>query len=230
MPTATKTVTAPETTESVAVTTSTLKERVQWALRPPKHSLVETVERTAEHTVKNLRELAKQNETEWGNRILNQLNPNKMWTTKLGEELVRDVLQLLGETPRKPKTINHYSPDWETDKYIYEVKTRNWTTSGTAGEKVFGVPYKYSDVPLDYGKPLRIVCVGYQEHELSEGNTRIFHPTSQRKQQMLKLWKELDIEFVKFSDLVAPVLEQIMTGATEKTLGGCRPPVKPPGV
>ena len=69
---------------------------------------------------------------------------NGNWTTLLGENLVHDVLVLRGENPRKPKRMNGYEPDWETDEYIWEVKTRNWTTAGTAGEKVLGTMYKYS--------------------------------------------------------------------------------------
>jgi hypothetical protein len=59
-----------------------------------------------------------------------------------------------------------------------------------------------------YGKQLRIVCVAYQEHELTYGNTKIFaeeNKISYYKQKMLDLWKEMGIEFVKFSDLVKGV-------------------------
>ena len=57
------------------------------------------------------------------------------------------LLKLLGKNPRKPKKKDGYIPDWECDDAIYEVKTRNWTTGGSAGEKVLGVMYKYSDIP-----------------------------------------------------------------------------------
>ena len=96
-------------------------------------------------------------------------------------------------------------PDWETDKYIYEVKTRNWTTSGTAGEKVLGVMYKYSEIPELYGKPLKIVCVAYQEHELTYGNTKIFGEVCSSKKKFLDLAKSMDIEYIKFSDLVSQI-------------------------
>ena len=39
----------------------------------------------------------------------------------------------------RPKKINGYKPDWETEDGIYEAKTRNWTTSGTAGEKILAM-------------------------------------------------------------------------------------------
>ena len=99
---------------------------------------------------------------------------NGQWTTKLGEQLVYDILNLKGENPRKPVRKGGFEPDWETDEYIYEVKTSNWWVSGTAGEKVLGTWIKYQDIPKLYGKPLKIVCVAYQEWELTYGKTQYF--------------------------------------------------------
>ena len=62
---------------------------------------------------------------------------------------------------------------------IYEVKTSNWTISGTAGEKVLGTMYKYSDIPKFYKKPLKIICIAYQEYELTNCNTKIFGKISE---------------------------------------------------
>lgn len=141
-------------------------------------------------------------EKKWGNKMINSTD-NNQWTTKLGENLVKDTLILNGEKVWKPKKINGYLPDLETNDYIYEVKTRNWTTSGTAGEKVLGVPYKYSDIPRLYKKPLRIVCVAYQEHELTFSNTKIFgKDISPEKLRILKFWKKMEIEFIPFSSLI----------------------------
>ena len=181
--------------------TTLLKERINWALTPYPNGIASTVEKITGKNISQLRSIAKTQETEWGNSIIGQTK-NGNWTTLLGEGLVYDVLTLKGENPRKPQTKNGYSPDWETDEYIYEVKTRNWTTTGTAGEKVFGVMYKYSDIPKLYGKPLKIVCVAYQEYELIYGNTKIFGEVSETKKKYLDLAKSLDIEYIKFSDLV----------------------------
>ena len=131
---------------------------VTWATTPYYNGLTYDVKKTPKLTVSEQRKIAQNNEKEWGNQIIGQKD-NGNWTTLLGEGIVFETLKKLGENPRKPKTKNGYSPDWETDNYIYEVKTRNWTTSGTAGEKVLGVMYKYSDIPELYGKPLKIVCV-----------------------------------------------------------------------
>jgi hypothetical protein len=158
------------------------------------------------YNVGMLRNIAKKTEREWGNKMINQ-NNNNNWTTSLGENLVRDVLRLLGKNPRKPDKKDGYRPDWECDDEIYEVKTSNWTVDGTAGEKVLGVHYKYSDVPIIYGKPLYIVCVAYQEYELTNGNTRIFgEDISERKREILEMVKKWDIHYIKFSDLVKPLI------------------------
>lgn len=149
-----------------------------------------------------VRAKAKASEKEWGNKMIGQKG-NGNWTTRLGEDLVRDTLKELGKNPRKPKSIGGYLPDWETDDAIWEVKTRSWTVSGTAGEKVLGTMFKYAQVPELYGKPLRIVCVAYQEWELGHGATRIFGDVCPQQRRMLEVAKENGIEYVKFSELVA---------------------------
>ena len=176
-------------------------EKVQWALMPYQNGLT-----TRERIPKSLREKASASEKAWGNRMIGATN-NGQWTTRLGEGLVKETLERLGETVRRPQIMNHYSPDWETDTCIYEVKTRNWTTSGTAGEKVLGTMYKYASVPRLYGKPLKIVCVGYQQWELENANTKIFGEVQPEQQAFLDLAESLNIEYVKFSDLVAQLVK-----------------------
>ena len=65
--------------------------------------------------------------------------------------------------------------------------------------------YKYSEIPELYGKPLKIICVAYQEYELTYGNTKIFGELCSSKQKFLKLAKDMEIEYVKFSDLVSQI-------------------------
>jgi len=144
-------------------------------------------------------------EKNWGNLLIGRgpENQTSQWTTILGESIVAEILSSQGHTVNRPKNINGYKPDWEIEDAIIEVKTRNWTTPGTAGEKVFGVPYKYAEIPKLYGKPLKIVCVAYQEYELTHGKTRVFgQDISTEKKEMLAFWKERGIEFVKFSDII----------------------------
>ena len=178
------------------------QEIISWAITPFKNGITYELKKVGDVTVSKQRENAQKLEKEWGNIIIGQKN-NGNWTTLLGEGIVFEVLKKLGENPRKPEIINGYSPDWETDNCIYEVKTRNWTTTGTAGEKVFGVMYKYSEIPELYGKPLKIVCVGYQEYEVTHGNTKIFGNISESKKKFIELAKSLNIEYIKFSDLVS---------------------------
>tara|TARA_Y100000992_G_scaffold128613_1_gene84625 strand:+ start:4710 stop:5294 length:585 start_codon:yes stop_codon:yes gene_type:complete len=178
------------------------QEIISWAITPFKNGITYELKKVGDVTVSKQRENAQKLEKEWGNIIIGQKN-NGNWTTLLGEGIVFEVLKKLGENPRKPEIRNGYSPDWETDNCIYEVKTRNWTTTGTAGEKVFGVMYKYSEIPELYGKPLKIVCVGYQEYEVTHGNTKIFGNISESKKKFIELAKSLNIEYIKFSDLVS---------------------------
>tara|TARA_B110000259_G_scaffold188277_1_gene246162 strand:- start:4241 stop:4813 length:573 start_codon:yes stop_codon:yes gene_type:complete len=184
----------------MTVVANSFQEVLYWAINPFKNGLTYTIKRTEELTIAKQREIAQKTEKEWGNQIIGQSN-NGNWTTLLGEGIVFETLKKLGMNPRKPETKNGYSPDWETDEYIYEVKTRNWTTSGTAGEKVLGVMYKYSEIPELYGKPLKIVCVAYQEYELTHGNTKIFGEVCPSKKIFLDLAKSLNIEYIKFTDL-----------------------------
>ena len=186
------------------VVNATLKERVTWALNKP-DNIVKKEGITKGQQKKNV----SNEEKKWGNDMIGQEN-NGQWTTLLGEGLVYDILQLRGENPRKPLRKGGFNPDWETDEYIYEVKTSNWWVDGTAGEKVLGTFIKYQDIPELYGKPLRIVCVANQEEEFTNGKTVYFGENITKKtQQILNMASLWNIEYVKFSDLVLPVMSQI---------------------
>ena len=183
-----------------------LKKKLIWALNPLPNGLVKTSLDTKPQkylTRKSITENAKKKEREWGNKVINQLS-NTQWTTLLGEGLVNLILKLNNLNPRKPNKVNAcpFEVDWETDTCMWEVKTRSWTTQGTAGEKVFGTMYKYADIPVIYDKPLKIVVVAYQEYELTHGNTKIFNTDSARQNQMLDFAKSCGVEYVKFSDIV----------------------------
>ncbi len=181
-----------------------LRERVEWALTKPTGIIKQKGK-----TVKQQKEKLKNDEKVWGNRMIGRVN-NGQWTTLLGENIVRDVLILRGENPRKPVSKGGFLPDWETDEYIYEVKTSNWWVDGTAGEKVLGTFIKYQDIPELYGKPLKIVCVANQEEELTNGKTKYFGENITKKtQQALDLAFSWNIEYVKFSDLVLPVMSKM---------------------
>ena len=177
-----------------------LKEIIEWATTKP-----EPIEKKQGTTVSKQKKEAQEKEKSWGNKMINQKN-NGQWTTKLGEGLVYEVLKLRGENPKKVASKNGFKPDWETDEFIYEVKTSNWWVDGTAGEKVFGTWIKYQDIPELYGKPLRIVCVAYQEYELEYGKIKYFGENVTKKtRQILDLAKLWNIHYVKLSDLVSDI-------------------------
>lgn len=100
----------------------------------------------------------------------------------------------------RPENRQGHRPDLETGDTIWEVKCRTWTTPGTAGDKVIGVPWKYAAAPRLYGKPLRIVLCGYQEYE-ARHNFRIWDP-SPEQQALWDAIKSLDIEYVPFTSLL----------------------------
>lgn len=192
-----------ETVDNETVNTyhMNLKERISWALTKPSNVI-----KKPDISIAQQKKELQEKEKKWGNDMIGQIN-NGQWTTLLGEKLVFDVLKARGENPRKVIRMDGFEPDWETDEYVYEVKTSNWWVSGTAGEKVYGTFIKYQNIPELYGKPLRIVCVAYQEEELTNGKTRYFGENITKKTQLiLDIAKSWGIEYIRFSDLVAPIL------------------------
>ena len=179
-----------------------LKEKIYWALNKPD----EIIKKNG-ITMKQQKEEKKDKEKIWGNEMIGQIN-NGQWTTILGERLVFDILKILGQNPRKVVKKEGFEPDWETDKYMYEVKTSNWWVDGTAGEKVYGTFIKYQKIPELYGKPLRIVCLANQENELEFGKTKYFgEEVTEKTKKILELAKTWDIEYIRFRDLVNPLIQ-----------------------
>ena len=195
-----------ETVDNETVNTydMNLKERISWALTKPSNVI-----KKPDISIAQQKKELQEKEKKWGNDMIGQIN-NGQWTTLLGEKLVFDVLKARGENPRKVIRMDGFEPDWETDKYVYEVKTSNWWVSGTAGEKVYGTFIKYQNIPELYGKPLRIVCVAYQEEELLNGKTKYFGENiTEKTKQILELASSWGIEYIQFSDLVSSILDKI---------------------
>lgn len=80
------------------------------------------------------------------------------------------------------------------------MKTRNYSTPGTSGEKILGTPLKYIDIPKITGKPLFIVLVGYQEYEATY-IFKLFHDLSNEKKAVLDTYSNLGIYYVGASQL-----------------------------
>jgi len=164
-------------------------------------------ERTNKKTKDNAK--SKKLEDQWGQslqkRIRSDRNSGGQWTTLVGEQIGRELLILLGESVSKPVCINGFAPDWQTSKVVVEVKTQTYHTSGTAGEKILGVPVKYSDVPELYGKPVQILCIAGAEKVAREnygilpGNNRRFTPSKQRQ---LDFWRGEGFEYVGATDIL----------------------------
>jgi hypothetical protein len=115
---------------------------IDWIMMAPKY--VEWIKMSRK---KNGRTVAKK-EKDWGIKIIEK--DTNQWTNILGEFLVKELLEKQGHYVRRPKTKSGFKPDWETDDAIWEVKTRCYTISGTAGEKILGCPFKYAEVPEIY--------------------------------------------------------------------------------
>lgn len=154
--------------------------------------------------------LTPESEKKWGISMIGYTT--NQWTTRLGESLLKDVLYALGESPRRISTRQagengkQLIPDWETDKGLYECKARTYTTTGTAGEKILGSPWKYSDCRDLYKKPLYIVCMAYQQQE-AEGDFKLFGSKSPVRQRLLKYYqREAGIQYIRFTDLLSRVI------------------------
>jgi len=180
--------------------TFNLKECINWALTKPEKII-------KQNGMTNAQQLKEQQEKEknWGNKMIGQTT-NGQWTTLLGENLVYEILRLRGENPMAVKSKNGFKPDWETDEYMYEVKTSNWCVSGTAGEKVYGTFIKYQDIPELYGKPLRIICVANQEYEFTNKQPVYFgNNVTKKTKDALELARSWGIEYMPFSELVSTI-------------------------
>ena len=156
-------------------------------------------------------------EKKWGHDILiKYLNYpldkyTCQWTNRFGEELVKEALIKLGKkNVTSAKTIKNehgknYQLDIQCDDYLYEVKTRNWTTCGTAGEKILGIPLKYSGV-TENGKTVKIILIGYAEyeakHDFAFGNLFQIETCNKNAQNILKTFKNTGFEFIPFTDIL----------------------------
>lgn len=164
-------------------------------------------------------------EKKWGNDILNKhfkyhkekygdkKKLNKQWTTKLCEQIVYEVLikkkykniksQL---SIKSTKTNKTYKPDFECDTHIFEVKGRNWTTAGTAGEKILAVPIKYAEIPELTGKILNIILVGFQEEEAKKnfacGNILNLNNCNEKSKDMINYFKKFNISYIGLTELL----------------------------
>ena len=140
----------------------------------------------------------KEDEDTWGR----QFTTKQQWSGHFGERLCKEVLMLRDENVRKPEKFGTFQLDLETDTHMIEVKTQTYLTTGTASEKIMGVPFKYADVSHMSGKGLRVVCIAGAEVfskniGLLKSPTRTLH-----KQKYIEFFKENDVEFIGLTELL----------------------------
>lgn len=165
----------------------------------------------------NQNEDVKENAKRWGDALLrkytnySQQALYKCWSGALSEMVVFALLTLTGcKKIKMPKIINGLKPDIETEECIYEVKSRNYNTPGTIGEKILGTPWKYAGVPRLYGKKLIIIVCGYQEVEAIE-KFDIFDTQSPERTAQKEYWENLNIHYMKCSELYQRVSSSLET-------------------
>ena len=113
----------------------------------------------------------------------------------IGEELFAEYLTFKGISFTRQSKIGALRIDFETDTSYYEIKTRRYNMSGTAGEKIICVPHKYRNITGT--KPLVIVLMAYQEQD----DQGVFDSDNRQKDYM-ELWKKQGFSYVKFSSLI----------------------------
>jgi len=150
-------------------------------------------------------------EDKWGQETLKKKRPDlkldKQWTNKFGEHLVEEFNYILGKEVTKPVNKEHYQPDCEVDDAILEAKAQTFYTSGTAGEKILGCPFKYAEIPELYSKPLKIICMGGAERICREqyGNLPGAKCSPQKK-KFLDFFKDNNIEYIGATDILKGLL------------------------
>jgi hypothetical protein len=179
------------------------REVVQWlfgdlSFLPP----IESKTKTADQA--KLKDL----EDAWGRATLktqrrSDLTLDKQWTNKFGEHICEEILLLSGKTLSKPIKKDHYQPDSEVEDGIWEAKAQTFHTSGTAGEKILGCPFKYAEIPDLYGKPLTILCMGGAERVCRESYGNLDgHRCSPQKKKFLEFYRANGITFMAATDIL----------------------------
>lgn len=148
-------------------------------------------------------------ENDWGRSIVRSIRPefdSKQWTTIFGETVAKELYELMGHSVMKDVPIkNHLHPDVLTTTHVVEAKTQTYHTTGTAGEKILGTPFKYAEVPELYGKPLHILCIGGAEKRCREEYGNIGEITG-RKKTYIDFYKSMDILFVAATDALMSLI------------------------
>jgi hypothetical protein len=160
-----------------------------------------------EYNKGQLLEKRRENEGKWNMGLMKDIRPdlfNKEHSQSslfglFGEILVKEYYILTGEFKTdKPEKLGGHDLDLETFEKMIEVKTGSYFTTGTAGEKIFGVPYKYRKVPRLYNKPLLIILLGGDKKD-----SELVCETDDLENKIHKdFWKSQNITFTCFRKLL----------------------------
>jgi len=151
---------------------------------------------------KNYKELALIEKTSFGYLLEGK---GVQWSNSLGENIVYELLVSAGFAVKKKSKVvingKTFIPDFETDHAFYEVKSRNYSTPGTSGEKILGTPMKYVDIPKYTGKPLIIVLVGFQEYEAKHMFMLFDDQMSIDQKTILNIYSNIGIYYIGASTM-----------------------------
>lgn len=139
-----------------------------------------------------------------GSRVMNQTKniESNQWTTKFGELGAKVVMQaVLGRTLTSKVSFGPCCPDLydPASDTCYEVKTQSYSVPGTAGEKIYAVPFKYKKL----GKKVVTILAGSLE---SKYKGLIYPDTDDEKHTVSMLRDMCNTTFVGASQLVSKVL------------------------
>jgi len=170
----------------------------------------------------------------WGQTILKQKRPDLkldgQWTNKFGEHLCEELFILQNNPIIKPIKKLNYQPDFETETNIIEVKAQTYYTSGTAGEKILGVPFKYAQIPTLYSKPLKILCIGNAEKISRENYGNLpGEKCCPEKKLFIDFFKSQQIEYIAATDILRnlfPIKSKIKLPILIKK-SSIEPPIEP---
>jgi hypothetical protein len=173
----------------------------------------DTLPQDTKKTKAQLSEELRKREKQWGMERLgwyqthtNKPLPETQWTNAFGENIAKELLFLL-ETPSfKPRKIGSVQADLETKDALWEVKTGTYYTEGTAHEKIYGVPFKYSDVPALCQKPVKILCIGGAEKRCRKDGFLEGPQCTGKKKEFLDYCRENNIECLGATDILTQLV------------------------
>jgi len=149
----------------------------------------------------------RENEAKWNMELMKEIRPDLFKKEHsqsslfgpFGEILVKEYYIMTGEFKTdKPEKKGGHDLDLETFKEMIEVKTGSYFTTGTAGEKIFGVPYKYRKVPRLYNKPLLIILLGGDKKD----SDLVCETDDPENEKHKEFWKSQNITFTCFKKLL----------------------------